>query len=145
MNKRIIPILVDDAPPLVADTLPDEIKDLASINAVFARHVSFDHDVGVILNAIIAEAPEGWLRRFLNRNPSVGAILRVAGGLGSGLLLLWWTLLEVHDVVSGGETLEQTLWGNRALVVVVAIVIVLTGSVAFWRLTRPRKERAAYK
>ncbi len=104
---RVIPVLVDGASMPKQDILPEDLRALATRNAVPLRHESFDDDTETILALILgAPAKERIWERKSKLGPRIGFALAgcCAGLVGIVLLaLLHRTLLQRPLEASIGE------------------------------------------
>ncbi|MEM7405392.1 MAG: toll/interleukin-1 receptor domain-containing protein [Pseudomonadota bacterium] len=118
-NKRIIPVLVDDAPMPSRDDLPASLQRLVTLNAVALRHNTFDTDLLALFQALGMDS--GPPRRSL-----LGRLLRLGlGSLGGAVVCL---LVALANKSLTGRSLEATL-GSSEAVVVLMMVTVMGGAV----------------
>jgi hypothetical protein len=127
LGKRILPVLIDNADFPAPESLPDNVRDIATRNALFLRHASFNQDYQIVIDAIAGRKARGPLRRMADRWPWIGPLSRALAGVFAGLVLLLVIAL-VNNAVTDGRSLENVL-GSRALVILLALFIV-GGSVA---------------
>lgn len=133
-GRKVIPVLLNNAPIPDGDSLPDDVRPVVNRNAVFVRHRSFDQDIELLLDAIAGRS-RGRPRRWLRRHP---LLARIAAALG-GMVVSATTLIglaAVHGQWTGGAALEQTL-GGKGMVWIVIILVLLAGAVMpLWYLRR---------
>ena len=133
-KKRTIPVLLNNASMPSADALPEDIRELASLSALFVRHASFDQDIQWLEDVLFLRRTGGGVSRFFRFHPTVLALLRGLRGLAiaGGLLLI---LAALHHALTGGQALEQTLGSQGAvwLIIIASLVLGLIASVFFSR------------
>lgn len=118
-GRRVIPVLVNGASPPPDDALPEDIRGVTSLNALFLRHESFSQDYEILLRGVDPAAA----RRMRSGGGSV--FVRGAIGVVLGAALLLVTAVAHHEI-TGGAALETTL-GSRGLTYLVAAAIALLG------------------
>jgi hypothetical protein len=139
ITPTVIPVLAKGADVPAKDALPDVLQPLVDVNAVSIRHVSFERDVDFLLDVMFGRraASGGALRR--ERNSLASAVARAALGLAGATAALL-ALAVIHNVVTGGRSLDETL-GRGPLVALMGLVLVggtlLPG--ALRRMRRPRR------
>lgn len=117
-HVRVIPVLLHGT--AMPDDLPDDIRALRDLDAVFVRHDSIEQDIEILLDTLFRRRPRSPVARWLRRRPIVHAALRAVGGLAvAGVLLL--ALAALHASVTGGRALDETLGGGE-----VQLLIALT-------------------
>lgn len=122
-RKRLIPVLVDDAPMPSRGDLPASLEPLITLNAVALRHNTFDTDLLALFQALgldISPPRRGLFRR----------LLRI--GLGSTAGAVVCLLLALANKSLTGRSLEATL-GSSEAVVVLMLVTVIGGAVVALR------------
>lgn len=135
LGKRVIPVLLNDAPMPVRDQLPDDLHPLLERNALFLRHMSFNQDVEILSDAILHGEAGGRLGKRRRLTPA-GIAMRVAGGLGlSIIMLLVIGLLSFW--ISGGQSLETLLGGRAGLGLLIVAVIGLCQALIFGMIRLP--------
>ncbi|MCB1785820.1 MAG: toll/interleukin-1 receptor domain-containing protein [Chromatiaceae bacterium] len=128
---RVIPLLLNGAPMPDPDSLPEDIRPLCSKQAVALRHVSFNQDLSVLVDALFERRPGGSLRRWLRRNPLLGVVFKALGGMLSAAALLI-AVGALHSAITEGRALEETL-GSRGLVWLVILTTLGIGALLpFW-------------
>lgn len=118
-GKRVIPVLVNGAAPPEPETLPEDVRELTSLNALFLRHESFSQDHEILLRAIDPAAA----RRLRAGGRSL--LVRGLWGLAAGVAAVLVTAV-IHNLATGGAALETTL-GSRGLTYLVVAAIGLAG------------------
>lgn len=118
-GNKVIPVLVNGAAPPPAETLPEDIRDLTALNALFLRHESFSQDYEILLRGVDPAAA----RRL--RGGGRSWLMRGLIGLAAGVAAVLITAV-LHHEITGGAALETTL-GSRGLTYLVAGAIGLAG------------------
>lgn len=126
-GNKVIPVLLNGASMPPAGGLPEDIRALSLINAVFIRHASFNQDLEVLGDAIFSRRPRSPVVRFFRRRPILTLFLKAAGGmLIAGALLVG--LAAVHSELTGGGALNQTL-GSEGVVWLLIFAVLALGAV----------------
>jgi hypothetical protein len=131
---KVIPVLAKGAEVPAKDTLPEVIQALVDVNAVSIRHASFERDVDYLLEVIFGR--QAGARRRLDRHPVRSALGRAALGL-SGAAAALLVLGVIHNVVTGGRSLDETL--GRGPLEALIILILVGGAVLPETLRRLRR------
>lgn len=133
-GRKVIPVLLNNAPMPDGDSLPDNVRPIVNRNAVFVRHLSFDQDMELLLDAIAGRQPSR-PRRWLRRHPVIARIAAALGGIGISAAMLI-ALAAIHGRWTGGASLEQAL-GGKGMVWLVIIAALLAGAVTpLWYLRK---------
>lgn len=123
-DKRIIPVLVDDAAIPSADDLPEDIAELASHNAISMRHTHFKVDFEILAEAILGKSRAKGLAPL---------VLAIGGGwrFFAGLLLAAIISIAIASlgVSQYGVPLETILGGRAQLA---ALLLVIAAACQFW-------------
>ena len=131
-NVRTIPILVDNAVMPGADELPAEVKPIITRNARFVRHTTFDQDMQVVADAIFGRKPATPLNRYFERHPFLTLALKTLGGLAVSAVTLI-LIAFLHNQVTGGAALSQTLGSAGAVWLLVGLVFAAGAAIPIWR------------
>lgn len=133
-GHKVIPVLLNNAPMPDRDSLPDDVRPIVNRNAIFVRHLSFDQDIELLLDAV-AGRQRSRPRRWLRRHPVIARITAASGGIVVSAAMLIG-LAAIHGQWTGGASLEQTL-GGKGMVWLVIIAALLAGVVVpLWYLRR---------
>lgn len=119
-GKRVIPVLVDDAPMPTASDLPADIAILAERNALAFRHTSFRQDFDMLAEAMLGKKPA---RKASGMRLAIGAGWRAA--LGFYLFAMLALAIAVIGVVNFGMPLETILGGRVQLVIFLLLLLAL--------------------
>ncbi|MFP4518737.1 MAG: toll/interleukin-1 receptor domain-containing protein [Oceanicaulis sp.] len=125
-RATVIPVLLDGAPMPEPNSLPEDIRALTARNALFARHLSFDQDMTILIDRMFGRKAGGPLSRFARRRPVTAGLLRSALGFFAAVTALI-VAAQVHNSVTG-RALSETL-GGAGVVTVLAGVILAAGLV----------------
>jgi hypothetical protein len=133
-GRKVLPVLLNNASMPDGDALPVDIRPIAHRNAVFVRHLSFDQDIELLLDAICGRQ-RSRPRRWLRRHPLIARALAALAGTASSAAALIG-LAAIHSQVTGGTALEHTL-GGKGLVWLLIIAVLMAGAVApLWYLRK---------
>lgn len=133
-KKLVIPLLIDGASMPAISELPPDLEQLPHLNALFLRHESFNQDIEVILNKLLARGSERKMNVVRSRL-ALNFLAKSMLGLIIGVLITI-ILLLIHHLFSGGASLQRTL-GTVEGVILFFISMFLGGqTVAFWLLRR---------
>lgn len=136
-GKKVIPILLDDASMPGADALPEEIRALTLLNAVFVRHTSFNQDLELLEDAIFSRRPRSPVGQFFRRRPILTRFVKAVGGMVVTAVLLLG-LAAVHYELTGGRALNETLGSTGAVWLVILAVLALGAALPLLLLRRHR-------
>ncbi len=135
LGKRVIPVLLNEAPMPSRDQLPEDLHPLLERNALFLRHMSFHQDVEILSDAILHSEAGGRLGKRRRLTP-IGIAARVCGGLVLAILaLLVIGLISFWS--SGGLSLETLLGGRAGLGLLVLAVLGLCQTLTFGMIRLP--------
>ncbi len=123
-GKRVIPVLVDDAPMPTASDLPADIADLAERNALSFRHTSFRQDFDMLAEAMLGRKPA---RKAAGMRLALGASWRAA--LGLYLFTMLALAVAVMGVINFDMPLETILGGRIQLVI---FLLLLFAAFQYW-------------
>jgi hypothetical protein len=133
-GRRVIPVLLNNAPMPDGDALPDDVRSIVKRNAVFVRHLSFDQDIELLLDAVSGRR-HGRSRRWLRRHPLIARAAAALTGMAVAAAVLIG-LAAIHAQWTDGAALEHTL-GGKGMVWLLIIAALLAGAVApLWYLRR---------
>jgi hypothetical protein len=135
-GRKIVPVLANGAAMPDPDALPEDLRALSRINAVAIRHAYFDHDIELLLDALLSRRKPGQAAVYLKRHPVQAALLRTLGGLVAAMALLI-AGAAVHGAVTG-RSLDETLGGPGPVWLLTIAVLALGAGAA---LVRPRLRR----
>lgn len=133
----VIPVLVDNAPRLYSDSLPDKLKGLAFIEPIIIRNDDWNADINKIINAIYLHTDDprkiGW-RNFTSLGFSVGGMMYVTedvvamedaiiGGLGAtiGIILSLSSYMKFKAISSPARSWSIGLLIFSLFVLMIAI------------------------
>jgi hypothetical protein len=134
-GNRVVPVLLNDATIPAAEDLPEDIRAIATRNAVFIRHTSFNQDMELLVEAVSPRKLRGRAGRWLRRHPFIARILGAVGGLMiAGATLVGLAVL--HSELTGGIALEQTLGGKGTVWLLIILVLALGAALPLWLLRR---------
>jgi len=128
-GKRVIPVLANGAVMPGAESLPEDIHTLPTLNAVSVRHSDFERDVDYLADLALGRKKPSRFQSHLQRHPVQAALFRVVTGLLLGAALLL-TAAAVHGAVLN-QPLELTLGGRGPVLLAIAGVLGLS---VLWRL-----------
>ncbi|MCB1751638.1 MAG: CHASE2 domain-containing protein [Gammaproteobacteria bacterium] len=90
-KKRLLPVLLEDLPPLAADALPEALSPLAEMQSVRIRHETFNAD----LENLIARLTGRGLRELLRREQGLRLLERTGRWSIPAITVLTFVLLWV--------------------------------------------------
>jgi hypothetical protein len=133
-GRKVVPVLLNNAPMPDTDSLPADVSPIVNRNAVFVRHLSFDQDIELLLDAVAGRS-RSRPRRWLRRHPVVARIVAALGGIAASAAILIG-LAAIHGQWTGGASLEQTL-GGEGMVWLLILAALFAGVVTpLWYLRR---------
>ncbi|WP_108812523.1 TIR domain-containing protein [Sphingorhabdus sp. Alg231-15] len=135
LGKRVIPVLLNEAPMPARDQLPEDLHPLLERNALFLRHMSFNQDVEILSDAILHSEAGGRLGKRRRMTPT-GIAARLLGGLILAILMLLVIGL-ISFWSSGGQSLETLLGGRAGLGLLVLAVLGLSQALTFGMIRLP--------
>jgi hypothetical protein len=133
LGKKLIPVLLDNADIPVADSLPDDVRDITVRNALFLRHASFNQDYQIVLDAVAGRKARGPLRRMVDTLPWLTPVMKTIAGVFLGLMALLVMAL-INNGATDGQPLETTL-GSRAMLILLGMITIGGGVAASFRLS----------
>jgi hypothetical protein len=137
-RTRIIPVLANTAVMPSMEKLPDDIRDLAKLNAISVRHSDFDRDVDHLLDVVFSRRSSREIRGYLGRHPAQAGVLRSL--LGVSLALAMLILVAVAHFSVTGRSLDQT-FGGRGPTIVVMCAVLASGAVMPGIINRMARRR----
>ena len=132
-GKRVIPVLLNGAAMPNTLDLPNDVRAIAALDALFVRHESIAQDIGNLLDHMFDGGPRSPLARWLQRRPVLHTVLRSAVGLTAAVMLLI-TVAAVHKATTD-KALNQTL-GTGGFELLVVITLIAGALLPVWRLWR---------
>jgi hypothetical protein len=133
-GRKVIPVLLNNAPMPDGDALPEDVRPVVNRNAVFVRHLSFDQDIELLLDAVSGRQ-RGRPRRWLRRHPLIARALAALAGMAASAAALVG-LAAIHSQATDGAALEHTL-GGKGMVWLLIIAALAAGAVTpLWYLRR---------
>jgi hypothetical protein len=136
-ERKILPVLANGAAMPEAEQLPEELRPLARLNALSIRHTYFEHDIEYLIDTLLSRRKPGRLGSYLKRHPLQAGLLRGAGGMLAGLLLLLAGAL-VHGSLAR-RSLEESLNGPAQVWLLIAVVLAIgAGAAVLGPRRRPR-------
>jgi hypothetical protein len=127
-GKRIIPVLVDDAPMPAKTDWPRSIQRLATLNALALRHATFSADLRTLFQALGLKTDAARSHTFCTaRNCTLGALLGLAG----------FAILALVNKAVASQSLQLTLGSPDAVWMLLATM--LTGGGVCGRLYARRR------
>ena len=132
---RVIPVLAGGVSMPKADSLPEPLRPLATLNAVALRHESFDQDMDRLIDAILRRRRDGAVTRWLADRPAMAAAIWALGGVAGALVALI-VIAILHKALTG-RPLEDSLGGSEPVWMLIAAAVVAGLLVGFWRGRRP--------
>lgn len=126
-RARIIPVLANTALMPAPEELPEDLRDLAKLNAVSVRHADFDRDVDHLLDVIFERRRRSGVGRYLDRHPLQANLLRAA----MGFVLAFAGLVAVAAVHFSltGQSLDEAV-GGPGPTVILMIAVLAAGAAA---------------
>ena len=121
-GNKVIPVLLNRASMPPAKALPEDVKAITSINAVFVRHASFDQDMELLEDAVFSRRPHSGLLRFFRRRPILTMALKSLGGMFVSTAILV-CVAALHTELTGGRALDQTLGSDGSVWLVIIITL----------------------
>lgn len=98
LGKRVIPVLVDGAPPLQTSLLPPDLAALADLQAQPMTHATFDKDVQTLIEALGGKGSMSrWVRAFNRFVHMSKASLVIGIGVAAVVISLAWA--NVFDLL----------------------------------------------
>ncbi len=120
-GKRVIPVLLNNIEMPALSVLPADNKPLATLNAAFLRHQSFNQDLELLEDAIFARRARGRLSSFFRRHPALFGVLKSATGIGAALVFL--VIIAIIHKSATGNALNQTVGDGGALLLILVAII----------------------
>lgn len=147
LDKRIYPVLIGTLDMPEAAQLPNQLRDFAAKQAVFAREPFFDAAMAALVKSVAAQL--GWVDRRPGKSAAgsgvgawagraTAAVLLVAAGVGAVALagrLVLWNADPARDA-----SLEATLW--HGLLYTLATLAWGLGPYLAWRAVSEIRARA---
>jgi hypothetical protein len=121
-QARIIPILANGAAMPAPEDLPEELRELAKLNAVSVRHSDFDRDVDHLLDVMFERRKPAGLDAYLARHPLQRTLLRGTAGLAVALIALV-AAAALHFSFTG-HSLDQAVGGPGPTVLLIVAVLI---------------------
>lgn len=120
-GKRVIPVLLNNTDMPTEETLPEPVRPLTTLNAVFLRHLSFSQDLELLVDAIHGRKAGGRIAGFLRRRPLLAMLLRATLGILAGLITLL-ILAIVHKAMTGNALNQSFGTGVVWLLIITALI-----------------------
>ena len=135
-SPMVLPVLVDGAVMPKAEILPEDIRGIATKNALPLRHETFDDDAENILATIMGGSRKQ--RSWEDQGSLGGKIGYAVGGILAAFAL--WIVLGLSYLWLAGQYLADTI-GNTANTVLLAAVVIGGAFVGFLYEAKRRKRR----
>ena len=135
-ERKVLPVLANGAAMPEPDALPEELKPLAQINALSIRHAYFDHDIELLIDALLSRKKPGSMGLYLKRHPVQAGALRGLGGVAAAVVLLF-AGAAVHTAITQ-RSLEETLGGQAQVWLLIVAVLAIGGGTAVFNPLRRR-------
>jgi hypothetical protein len=119
---RVIPVLANGAMMPGPGSLPDDLADLAKLNAVSVRHTDFDRDVDHLLDILFDRRPLGRRAAYFARHPLQAALLKAAGGAAAALIIL--VVAAAIHLSMTGRSLDEVIGGPGPTEILIGLVVV---------------------
>jgi hypothetical protein len=139
-DAKVVPVLATGASMPHAEDLPEDLRQLARIQAVSVRRESFERDVDFLVDIILKRKKPTAVQDYLNRHPLQAGALKSVRNLVLTLLVMILVLAIQFSFT--GRSLDQLLGGNTGLAYVVVIVILAAGTALPFFMGRRRKRPA---
>ena len=136
MGRKVLPVLANGAAMPELEQLPADLKPLSRINALSIRHAYFDHDIELLIDALLARKKTGRVDTYLRNHPVQAAGLRTLGGIAAGVVLLF-TGAAVHTALTQ-RSLEETLGGQAEVWVLILGTLAIGGGAGLLNAIRRR-------
>ncbi len=120
-DKRIIPVLVDEAAMPSAGDIPASIGDLLNRNAISVRHTAFRIDFEILVEAVLGRKRGAELS---GKAIALGALWRSACGLVLGIVAA--ILIASLGMASMAMPLETILGGRAQLAVLLFVIFAIS-------------------
>jgi hypothetical protein len=129
-GRKLLPVLANGALMPDADELPDDLKPLSRINALSIRHSYFDHDLELLIDALLSRKKPSRTKLYLKSHPVQAGSMRALGGaaIASALLI---GIAAIHGTLTR-RSLEESLGGPGEVWLLIAAMLaigVVTGVV----------------
>jgi hypothetical protein len=124
-QRKVLPVLATGAAMPQADELPGELKRLAGINALSIRHAYFDHDIELLLDALLSRRKPGRVGMYFRQHPIQAGVLHTLGGISAAVALLV-VAAAVHTALTQ-RSLEETLGGQAQVWLLIVATIAIGG------------------
>ena len=118
---KVIPVLANGAVMPDPRDLPEDLRGLASLNALSIRHSDFNRDVDHLLDVIFSRRGPSRFGSHLARHPVQAGVLRSAVGLFLALIALL-AVAVVNNTITN-QSLNQTVGGTGPALLLIAAVI----------------------
>jgi hypothetical protein len=122
-RARIIPVLANAALMPAPEDLPDDLRALATLNALSVRHADFDRDVDHLLDAAFERRRPTGLGAYFARRPLQAALLKALLGLLIALALLV-AAAAIHFSLTG-QSLDEAVGGPGPTVILIVAALAL--------------------
>lgn len=130
---RVIPLLANGAAMPEPSALPEELRPLATLNAVSVRHQDFSRDVANLIDVMLGRAP-AHARGWLSRNPWAVVILRIMGGMAAALIALLAVTMILRATT--GRSLDALLGGEGPVWLSILAALGMGAALPFWLKAR---------
>ena len=107
--QRVLPVFPNGASMPQSDDLPEDLRRLPSINALSVRHMSFDHDVEYLIDAVLSRKKAGTISTYFKEHPFQRVVVRGVAGACFALVALLAGAV-VHGSLTA-RSLDQSLGG----------------------------------
>jgi hypothetical protein len=129
-ERKVLPVLANGAVMPEPDELPEELKGLSRIHALSMRHAYFDHDIELLIDALLSRRRPGQIGGYLRRHPLQAAALRALGGIVAAMALLV-AGAAVHGALTG-RSLEESLGGPAQVWLLITTLIAIGAAAALF-------------
>ncbi len=129
LSKRVIPVLLNNANMPDTATLPEDSQALATLNATFIRHLSFNQDLDILADAIFDRPRGGQMAQTMKRHPMLHKGLKSLSGLLVAVITLI-ILAAIHKSLTGNALNESV--GNGVAWLIILGVLAAGASWPLW-------------
>jgi hypothetical protein len=125
-ERKLLPVLANGALMPAVDELPDDLQPLSRINALAIRHAYFDHDLELLIDALLSRKKPGRAIRYLKRHQVQAGALRALAGIAVSVVLLV-VGAALHGMFTQ-RSLEESLGGAGPVWLLIAAILAIGGS-----------------